>query len=217
MMIIPKRVEVLHPVQPWTNVGIIAICILFFILTIGTTAFDEALPRYIGEGFTMVGAVWGLFLHGGWMHLIFNMVFLWVFGNAVCAKFGNVKYAILFLVCGLAATFLHQFIEGGPVIGASGAINGIIGYYLVLYPRNRIHCYFIYFVWIRNIELRGKWLIGFWFIMDIWGTVGGEGSGVAYWAHVGGFLMGFIAGILSLKLKWIEMSEFDNPTLLGSD
>jgi membrane associated rhomboid family serine protease len=162
----------------------------------------------------LLGHIW---LHGGILHLLGNMLFLWVFGNAVCAKIGNFRYLPIYLGLGVIAGIAHLVFTGGNVIGASGAINGIVGMYLVFFPENEITCYFAIWLffrpYVKEFSVSSIWMILFWLVFDILGAVMG-GGGVAYFAHLGGFAGGFVLAILMLKLKLVVMEERYEKSLL---
>ena len=144
-----------------------------------------------------------MFLHGGWMHLIGNMLFLWIFGNNIEDYFGPVKFVIFYLLSGLAAIALYTLFNPSsqvPLVGASGAIAGVMGAYMVLHPHARITCLFFFFL-ITFIVLPAKLVLGLWFFYQIIMSVLGStsGGGVAWLAHVGGFVFGWL--ILRLFLK----------------
>ena len=137
-----------------------------------------------------------MFIHGGWLHLIGNMLYLWVFGGNIEDRFGRLKFLLFYLGAGLAAVWTQVAFNAdsqAPMIGASGAVSGVTGAYLLLFPYNRIRTLII-FLFIMTIELPAITLLGFWFILQLFQGVGslgpGAGGGVAHWAHVGGFLMG---------------------------
>jgi len=137
-----------------------------------------------------------MFLHGGWLHLIGNMWFLWIFGNNVEDSMGHARFALFYLLCGLAAAALQIFSQpdsGVPMVGASGAIGGVMGAYVVLYPRVRIHMLVIFGFLVRTIAVPASFMLGYWFLLQLVGgaaSLGRAGSGVAFWAHVGGFAAG---------------------------
>jgi membrane associated rhomboid family serine protease len=137
-----------------------------------------------------------MFLHGGWMHLLGNMWFLWIFGNNVEDSMGHARFAVFYLLCGLAAAGLQLFSDPGsaiPMVGASGAIGGVMGAYLVLYPRVRVHLLFWLGFYITTFAIPAIWMLGYWFLVQVLGGVvssGVGGGGVAFWAHVGGFAAG---------------------------
>ncbi len=146
------------------------------------------------------GAWWSLlssmFLHGSWFHLIGNMWFLYLFGNNVEDSMGRFRYLIFYLLCGLAAGLSQTFLSPNsaiPMVGASGAIGGVMGAYVVLYPRVQIHMFIFLFIFITRIVVPAFWMLGYWFVLQLfggWGSIGAEGGGTAFWAHVGGFAAG---------------------------
>jgi membrane associated rhomboid family serine protease len=141
-----------------------------------------------------------MFMHGGWMHLIGNMWFLWLFGNNVEDSMGRMPYLIFYLLCGLAAATAQTVVSPSsivPMVGASGAISGVMGAYVILYPRVRVHMLVFLFVFITRIVVPAYLMLGYWFLLQLLGggLASGEG-GVAFWAHVGGFLAG--AGLIAL-------------------
>ena len=148
------------------------------------------------------GLEWGamltsMFMHGGWMHLIGNMWFLWIFGNNVEDSMGHIRYVVFYLLCGLAAAGAQVLSNPDspiPMVGASGAISGVMGGYLLLYPRVRIHTLFFFFVFVRVIPLPAWFLLIYWFALQaLSGAMSpAEGGGVAFWAHAGGFIAGLV-------------------------
>ena len=146
------------------------------------------------------------FLHGGWQHLIFNMLFLWVFGDNIEDAVGHTRFIIYFLVCGVIGGLVHCFVNPSslsPTIGASGAIAGVLGGYLLLYPRARLLVLAFGFIPVR---LPALLVIGAFFTQDLlWGITGSSASqGVAVWAHIGGFVSGFIIIFLLRKFNYIN-------------
>lgn len=142
------------------------------------------------------------FLHGGWMHLIGNMWFLWVFGNNIEDSMGHVRFVVFYLLTGLVAAAAHiafNLESGVPIVGASGAISGVMGAYMVLYPRVRVQTLIVLFVFIQVVALPAVVILGLWFALQLLsgvGSLGQIGGGVAFWAHVGGF----VAGVVLIKL-----------------
>ncbi len=139
-----------------------------------------------------------MFLHGGPLHLAFNMLFLWIFGNNVEDALGRARYLLYYVVCGVAAAlaqvaFAHtpEALET-PMVGASGAIAGVLAAYLVLFPRARVLTLVVIFVFIRLIPLPAGWFIGIWFAGQLLSVVLGGNTGVAFFAHIGGFVAGFL-------------------------
>jgi membrane associated rhomboid family serine protease len=135
-----------------------------------------------------------MFLHGGWFHLIGNMWFLWVFGNNVEDSMGHFRFLVFYLICGVAAAATQTLVTPSsaiPMVGASGAISGVMGGYVVLYPRVRVHMLVILGIFITRIVVPAYLMLGYWFLLQLigGGLAQGEG-GVAFWAHAGGFVAG---------------------------
>jgi membrane associated rhomboid family serine protease len=160
-------------------------------------------------------AVWytvvtSMFLHGGWLHLIGNMWFLWVFGNNIEDSMGKFRFVVFYLLCGLAAAATQSLINPSsaiPMVGASGAISGVMGAYIVLYPRVRVHMLIFLAIFITRVTVPAFWMLGYWFLLQLLGTLPGlaQEGGVAFWAHTGGFVAG--AALISF---------FKSPTLMAA-
>jgi membrane associated rhomboid family serine protease len=142
-----------------------------------------------------------MFLHGGWLHLIGNMWYLWIFGDNIEDRIGHFSYLIFYLLCGLGAGIAHttlNYDSTAPSIGASGAIAGVLGAYLVSYPFARVLTLVPIFVFLQVIEIPALIVLGFWFLVQfLYGATAlasatGNSGGVAWWAHVGGFIVGMI-------------------------
>jgi membrane associated rhomboid family serine protease len=155
-----------------------------------------------------------MFLHGGWLHLLGNCLFFWVFGNNIEDSMGHLRFLVFYLVCGIAAAATHILMQPGspvPTVGASGAISGILGAYLVLYPRVRVRMLFIFIVFFKVIAIPAWAVLLWWFAWQVLSalpemmSVRPEiSSGVAVWAHIGGF----ITGLVLVKF-------FENPNLVA--
>jgi len=137
-----------------------------------------------------------MFLHGSWFHLIGNMWFLCLFGNNVEDSMGHARYVVFYVLCGLTAAATQTFVSPSsivPMVGASGAISGVMGAYIVLYPRVRVHMLIFLFVFITRIVVPAYVMLGYWFLLQLLGGSAAQGEGgVAFWAHVGGFLAGAV-------------------------
>ncbi|MGB2870175.1 MAG: rhomboid family intramembrane serine protease [Bacteroidota bacterium] len=142
-----------------------------------------------------------MFLHGGWLHLAGNMLYLWIFGDNVEDKLGHKRYIFFYLLCGLSASALHVFIDPHstmPTVGASGAISGILAAYLVMFPRAKVVTLIPIFVFIQVAELPAIVVLGLWFVLQFFNGLVSLGyatagmGGVAWWAHVGGFAAGLV-------------------------
>jgi membrane associated rhomboid family serine protease len=159
-------------------------------------------------GFTWQALFTSMFLHGGWGHLIGNLWFLWIFGNNVEDSMGHLRFFVFYMLTGLAAAGAHVVAEPAsalPMIGASGAISGVMGGYLVLYPRARVRTLLVLVVFITLVDLPAFVYLGYWFLLQIASAQlsGGGGGGVAFMAHAGGF----VAGVALVLL-------FRDPTLV---
>ena len=160
-------------------------------------------PYYIIRGEKLHTLFTSMFLHAGWLHLLGNMLYLYIFGDNVEDVFGHMSYLIFYIICGLAGSFtyimsLESFIQTDLVVGASGAISGVLGAYLVLYPKARI----LTLIFPVIVPIPAVIFIGFWFLMQWLNVIFVSGEMVAYWAHIGGFIAGMIlALIFGLKRK----------------
>lgn len=140
------------------------------------------------------------FLHGGWLHLIFNMWTLWLFGRAVESRMGRFRFAVLYVLCALLASWAHLLAHGDstvPTLGASGAIAGVLGAYATLYPRARVVVLLPIVIIPLFFRISALWFVGVWFAVQVLqGTTAlmapGLGGGIAWWAHIGGFLAGLL-------------------------
>jgi membrane associated rhomboid family serine protease len=195
---------------PIVNYGLIGLCLGAFLWQLGHN------PHRVLYGYGMVPAVlfgrahllpslhvlppWAtlftsMFLHGGWFHLIGNMLFLWIFGHKVEDELGRFRYLLLYMTSGVAAAFVQALSDPAstvPMVGASGAIAGVLGAYAVLSPRANVHV----FIWIvllfRIVNIPAWALLGMWFLMQLASGLGTAQNqpGIAFWAHVGGFVAG---------------------------
>jgi membrane associated rhomboid family serine protease len=150
------------------------------------------------SGSQLVTPLTSMFLHGGWFHIIGNMWFLWVFGDNVEDAMGPVRFTIFYLLCGLAAAAAQTITDPDsiiPMVGASGAIGGVMGAYARLYPRARVHTLVILGFYVTTVAVPALLMLGYWFLLQILAGVpalAGAGGGVAFWAHVGGFIAGLV-------------------------
>jgi len=211
---IPLRDDAPHYTTPWVNYFLIALntLVFFFELTLNPHSLNAFIfsfgmvPAHI-TGAVRAGAyaagvvpiLTSMFMHAGWLHIIFNMWWLWIFGDNVEDSLGHFPYLVFYLLSGLGAALVHIMFNWGsrvPSVGASGAIAGVMGAYFVLFPSARVLTFvFVFFTWLP------AWLIlGYWFVLQFLSgaatslAAGGQGSagGVAVWAHVGGFLTGVV-------------------------
>ena len=196
---------------PIVTVLLIVVNVLFFLyelLLIGAGVFDQAIYQMalVPYEFThtlgpavIVDMFRAMFLHGGWTHLLGNMLYLWLFGDNVEDLMGPVRFTIFYLTVGVAASLAQVAISPNsdiPLIGASGAIAGVLGAYLVRFPNARVTTVLFLGYFIRLVEIRAIWVLGFWFILQLFSgflSFGVQtGGGVAYFAHIGGFVAGMV-------------------------
>jgi membrane associated rhomboid family serine protease len=230
-MLLPLRDDNPTAIWPIMTVSLIAINVLVFL-------YQLSLPPQEGQLFiyqfgAIPAAVFGsqglpsdlvaipaplsvltsMFLHGGFMHLIGNMLYLWIFGNNVEDAMGHVRFILFYLLTGIAASMTHFLMDVDstiPTIGASGAISGVLGAYILLYPRAQVMVLIFLGIFIRLMYIPAGIVLGFYFILQIFqGTMtwGQEGGGVAWFAHIGGF----IAGLLLVGLFKKRTFHFINP------
>jgi membrane associated rhomboid family serine protease len=228
---IPIRDDNPHILTPYATYAIVALNILAWVLVQGLGS-EPALSRSVctlglvpGEllGTVAAGArvqvgpgAWcvitdtpswlsvltHMFMHGGWMHIIGNMWFLWIFGNNVEDSMGHVRFVFFYVLCGLAAAGLQMASNPGsgiPMVGASGAIGGVMGAYVLLYPRVNVHMLFWFGFYVTTFAIPAIWMLGYWFLVQLvggLGSLGAQGGGVAFWAHIGGFVAGALLVLL---------------------
>lgn len=141
-----------------------------------------------------------MFMHAGWLHILGNMLYLWIFGDNVEDQLGHGRFLIFYLACGVAASFSQMMADPYSTVGclgASGAIAGVLAGYLVLFPRQRVRVLLLNFI----IPLPALIVIGFWFLLQIFSQFSGSSDGVAYMAHIGGFLVGLVLVLLLRKRR----------------
>ncbi len=209
-MVIPLRDENPTKTFPFVTVCLIAINIFVFVfelsLGLGTQSWEKFIyshsmfPYRIVQGdlTAFLSIFTSMFLHGSWLHIIGNMLYLWIFGNNVEDYMGHFKFFFFYFLCGLGGAvgqILSNPTSTVPNLGASGAIAGILGAYLILYPGARILTAVPLFFFIQIIKLPAIFVIGFWFIIQVLSglsSLGIESGGVAWFAHIGGFASGVI-------------------------
>jgi membrane associated rhomboid family serine protease len=193
---------------PVVTIGLIVVNSLVFLYeaTLPPPLLDDFMSRYalLPAYFSWVNVITSMFLHAGWMHVIGNMLYLWIFGDNVEDRLGHVRYLVFYLASGCAAAVLQLVINpfsNVPMVGASGAIAGVMGAYFVLYPESRVLTAIFVFIFFDLVEIPAIFFLGIWFVMQILSGVGSLGSdaavgGTAFWAHIGGFLLGVVVGIV---------------------
>lgn len=155
-----------------------------------------------------------MFMHGGIMHIVGNMLFLWVFGNNVEDAMGHVRFIVFYLVCGVAAALTQGFSDTSseiPMIGASGAVSGVLGAYLVLHPRAHVHSLLFLGIFLRVITLPALAVLGIWFALQLFSAAMGPsgGGGVAFLAHIGGFIAGAALVLLFRNRRAVQWQEHE--------
>ncbi|MEJ7606807.1 MAG: rhomboid family intramembrane serine protease [Bryobacteraceae bacterium] len=202
---IPLRDTQPSNTTPYVTVAIIAVNILTFLYQFSLHDYELNwfISRYaiVPERFQYLDMLTSMFLHGGWMHLIGNMWFLWIYGDNVEDILGHSKYLLFYLGCGIAAGIVHVLLNSYsriPTLGASGAIAGVMGAYMVKFPHSRIITLVPIFVFLTTMEIPAAFMLLYWFALQIFSGVGSIGEsnvsrgGVAWFAHVGGFVAGII-------------------------
>ena len=204
---IPLRDTIPSLRVPLVNYAIIALNVLVFMYEASLGRYAEAFIYTYGlvpRDFSFTSLITSLFLHGGWMHLFGNMLYLYIFGDNVEDRLGHVRYAVFYLLCGAAAGIAQAFTNPGsgiPMVGASGAIAGVSGAYLLFFPHSRVVTLVPIFLFLQVVEIPAVFFLVIWFI---WQVLSGVASfrehaamgGVAFWAHVGGFIAGMVLGPL---------------------
>lgn len=203
---------------PWVTWGFILLCAVAFLYTIIQPEWMQraimadyalvpvrltAMLRDGPDGYTLLTLVTSMFMHGGWLHVLGNLWFLRIFGDNVEDNLGHGRFVVFYLLCGLAAAGAQWAVNpfsSTPMVGASGAIAGVLAAYLVLYPRARVLTLVPIFVFIQIVELPAFWVIAIWFGLQFFSglmSLGMEsGGGVAYWAHIGGFAAGLLLALI---------------------
>lgn len=216
-----------HVVRPYVNYGLIALCVITFLASGGTDEYavqnaalglgfipallggpNAAMPQEVPEPLTLVTYA---FLHADWLHLLGNMAFLWVFGDNIEDALGHLRYLVFYLACAVAAAFTHAALNPGspaPLIGASGAIAGVVGAYLVLHPRVKL---WILLLGRIPIRLSAMWVLGGWILFQGYNIATAvEDEAVAWWAHVGGFFAGALL-VVPLRRRGVPLFDKNLP------
>ena len=155
-----------------------------------------------------------MFMHGGWMHLLGNMWFMWIFGDNVEDAMGSFRFVIFYLVCGLAAAAAQVASDpqsGIPMVGASGAIGGVMGAYILLYPRVHVHMLVLLPFFVTTFAVPAVVMLGYWFFVQViggFGSMAASGGGVAFWAHIGGFAAGAALIYLFTKRELLDRHPY---------
>jgi membrane associated rhomboid family serine protease len=193
--------------RPWVTYGLIAANIAMYLLTLPVVQGGEWLwvrlalyPLAVIQGELLWGLLTHMFLHGGLLHIAGNLLFLYVFGDNLEEQMGRLGFLAFYLAAGLAAAAAQiaaDSLSPIPMVGASGAIAGVMGGYLLLFPRARVDVVAIFIIFIKIFTLPAWIVLGVWLAIQIFGgyTTPGDGGGVAYWAHAGGFLAGVVLAL----------------------
>jgi len=212
---IPLRDDNPTTIQPLVTIAFIVLCSLVFLwqISLGGQGFeaavlslgvipatllgDKTLPPELALVPPTLTIFTSMFLHGSWMHLIGNMLYLWIFGNNVEDAMGHVRFVLFYLLCGIAAVLAQALPNTEstiPMIGASGAISGVLGAYLLLYPHARVLVLIPLGFYSRLMHLPAMAVLGFWFVLQLVNSAFSvpRGGGVAFGAHIGGFIAGMI-------------------------
>lgn len=200
--VIPSRTT------PFVTVGLIALNALVFLhqLTLNDRELELFVETYgvVPAYFSWMSVLTSMFLHGGWLHFAGNMLYLWIFGDNVEDRFGHGRYLLFYLGSGVAAALAQTATSPSsvvPMIGASGAIAGVMGAYFVLFPHSRVLTAVFIVFFMDLVEIPAIFFLGIWFLMQFFsgvGSLGGDASvgGVAFWAHSAGFIVGAVAGLV---------------------
>lgn len=211
---IPIRDEIKARRFPYINYILIGINLVVFIFEFMAGSHLDAIvnqyalvPSQITSGLDL-GDMWfiltSMFMHASWLHLLGNMLYLWIFGDNVEDRLGHFWYLIFYLVGGFVAAFTHWAINPTsviPTVGASGAIAAVLGAYLVMYPRSRVYTFIPIGFFVRLQLLPASVVLVLWFVLQLFNgmlSIGGEDvGGTAFWAHIGGFVFGVLVGLLA--------------------
>jgi len=215
----PIRDDNPHFLTPYATIGLIALNVAAWVLLQGLGTEPALTASVLGLGLVPADASWhsmltSMFLHGSWLHLVGNMWFLWIFGNNVEDAMGHWRFIVFYLLCGVAAASAQLVTDPRseiPMVGASGAIGGVMGAYVLLYPRVHVHLLVFLGFYVTTIAVPAVLMLGYWFLLQLasgWGTLGMKGGGVAFWAHAGGFIAGAILIFAFRKRALLERHPY---------
>jgi membrane associated rhomboid family serine protease len=202
--VIPLRDVIPSRTTPVVGITLIAINAVVFLYeqTLGEHALRQFVMSYglVPAMFDWTAVLTSMFLHGGWEHFLGNMLYLWIFGDNVEDRFGHGRFLFFYIVCGIAAALVQTSFNPDsaiPMIGASGAISGVLGAYIILFPHSRVLTLIPLFIIIEIIEVPAVILLGLWFLLQLLSGLGSltqpeAGGGVAFWAHAAGFVAGMV-------------------------
>jgi len=194
---------------PVVTAGLIIVNVLVFLYeqTLSEPLLQQFVANYalIPAWFSVPALFTSQFLHSGWMHIISNMLYLWIFGDNVEDRLGHVRFLLFYLGAGAAAAVLQTLFDpfsSIPMVGASGAIAGVMGTYFVLYPYSRVLTAVFLIIFFDIVEIPAVFFLGLWFLLQLLSGVGSlatssaGGGGIAFWAHIGGFVTGVMIGLV---------------------
>lgn len=185
--------------RPWVTWGLIATNVAVYLLValpLPPADYDAVVSTYgyVSARPSVLTLFAAMFLHGGFMHLAGNMLFLWIFGDNVEHRLGRPIYLVVYLATGIAGTLFHAVLSGPstiPLVGASGAISGVLGAYFVFFPRNQVRLVWVLIIFVRVFTVPARWVLGFYLVVqNVLPLLIGGGGNVAYGAHFGGFMVG---------------------------
>lgn len=221
---IPLKDDNPRVLTPYFNYGLVACNIAIFFYQLSLPDVDVfvrqygAIPSNIMAGTHLSSLFSAMFLHGGWMHLLGNMLYLWIFGDNIEGLMGHQRYIIFYLLCGVAATMSHILMtpySDEPMIGASGAISGVLGAYLIKFPRARILILVPIIILLTTFRIPALFVLGFWFATQLTNGFGGcagvGGDNVAWFAHIGGFVAGVILVKLFERKREVDIFQRRDP------
>lgn len=183
-----------------------------FVSLVAFTESGGGLFEYALSDWRASGLIGYNFLHAGLWHLTGNMIALWVFGNAICGNTSNLLFTILYLAFGILAGCAHLFFSEGIVVGASGAISGIVGMATAMYPKNNVSVFWYFIIRFGTFSIPLWVLALIWLLFDLLDMLIGDTT-VAVWAHIGGFFTGLIVGIVLLHTRVVTLTEWDHESL----
>jgi membrane associated rhomboid family serine protease len=223
----PIRDDNPHFLKPYATIGLIVANVVAWVLLQGIGTEPALSASVFGLGLVPADTSWhsivtSMFLHGGWLHLIGNMWFLWIFGNNVEDAMGHFRFILFYLLCGVAAALAQIAANPDseiPMVGASGAIGGVMGAYVLLYPRVHVHLLVVLGFHVTTFAVPAFLMLGYWFLLQLlsgWGTQAVQGGGVAFWAHAGGFLAGAILVFVFRNRKLLDRHPYHGWKQQGS-
>jgi membrane associated rhomboid family serine protease len=201
---IPLRDVIPSRTTPWVTLALIGTNVAVFVreVTLPGRELEAFMSAYglVPAEFSWVSLLTSMFVHAGWLHVGSNLLSLWIFGDNVEDRLGHGRFLVFYLLTGAAAALAETYaqpLSRIPLVGASGAIAGVMGAYLVMFPRSRVHVLVFLFVFIDVVEIPAVLFLGLWFVTQIFGGIGrlasaADTGGVAFWAHVAGFLAGLV-------------------------